>query len=50
MQVGCGIFNVLIFVLADTALRRQHGATVDIFKIAIRLNSFNGDGSRLKGF
>jgi hypothetical protein len=35
MQVGCGTFDVIIYVLSGPAFGRQYSTTVDIFEIAI---------------
>jgi hypothetical protein len=35
MQVGCGAFDVIIFVLPGPAFRGNHPTSVDIFEIAV---------------
>src|ERR1700722_1019827 len=35
MQVGCGILDVDMLILAGAAFRRQHATAVDVMEIAI---------------
>jgi hypothetical protein len=36
MQMGYSVFNIVMFILSCSALRREHSTAVHVFKISIR--------------